>query len=51
MTSGTWLYIPKCADGSYYTGTTHDAGVQAPDHNSGRYDGFTAKRLPATLVY
>ena len=22
MTSGGWLYILKCADGSYYTGTT-----------------------------
>ena len=52
MTSGAWLYILKCADGSYYTGTTRTTlEMRIAEHNSGRYDGYTAKRLPVTLVY
>jgi putative endonuclease len=52
MTSGAWLYIPRCADGSYYTGTTRATlELRLAEHNSGRYDGYTSKRLPVTLVY
>ncbi len=52
MTSGAWLYILKCADGSYYTGTTRATlKFRLAEHNRGHYDGYTAKRLPATLVY
>ena len=52
MTSGAWLYILRCADGSYYAGTTRATlEIRLAEHNSGHYDGFTAKRLPATLAY
>lgn len=52
MTGGAWLYILLCADGSYYTGTTRATlELRLAEHNSGRYDGYTSKRLPVTLVY
>ena len=52
MTSGAWLYILKSADGSYYTGTTRTTlEYRLAEHNSGHYGGYTAKRLPVTLVY
>jgi putative endonuclease len=49
---GAWLYILKCADGSYYIGTARTALEQRiAEHNSAHYDGFTATRRPVTLVY
>jgi putative endonuclease len=52
MTSGAWLYILKCADGSYYVGTARTTlEYRLAEHNSGHYGGYTAKRLPVTLVY
>ena len=49
MTGGAWLYILKCADGSYYTGTTRATlELRFAEHNSGHYDGYTAKRLPVS---
>ncbi len=52
MTSGAWLYILRCADGSYYTGTTRATlEFRLAEHNTGHFDGYTAKRLPVALVY
>ena len=52
MTSGAWLYILRCADGSYYVGTTRTTlEYRLAEHNSGHHGGYTAKRLPVTLVY
>jgi putative endonuclease len=52
MTGGAWLYILRCADGSYYTGTTRATlEHRLAEHNSGHYDGYTTNRLPVTLVY
>jgi putative endonuclease len=52
MTGGAWLYILRCADGSYYVGTTRTTlEYRLAEHNSGRYGGYTAKRLPVTLAY
>ena len=47
-----WLYILRCADGSYYTGTCR-AGLDArlAQHNAGYFGGYTAKRRPVTLVF
>jgi putative endonuclease len=52
MTSGAYLYILLCVDGSYYTGTARqglDQRIAA--HNSGYYGGYTAKRRPVRLVF
>jgi putative endonuclease len=50
---GCWLYILRCADGSYYTGTSRleDLDTRVSEHNLGTYDGYTAARRPVTLVY
>ncbi len=52
MSGGAWLYILRCADGSYYVGTTRTTLEQRlAEHNSGHFGGYTATRRPVTLVY
>ena len=52
MTSGAWLYILRCADGSYYVGTARGTLEQRiAEHNSGHFGGYTARRRPVTLVH
>jgi putative endonuclease len=49
-----FVYILRCADGSYYTGITHDSSVdrRVSEHNNGHYpDAWTARRRPVTLVF
>ena len=49
---GAWLYILRCSDGSYYTGTTRaDLERRVAEHQAGAFEGFTAKRRPVMLVY
>jgi putative endonuclease len=46
------LYILRCADGSYYVGTTR-GGLEKrlAEHEAGAFDGYTARRRPVTLVF
>ncbi len=47
-----YLYILRCADGSYYVGTTRTSlDDRVAQHNAGNYDGFTAGRRPVVLVF
>ena len=46
-----WMYILKCADGSYYTGSTNNLELRLAQHQIGEGGVYTAKRLPVTLVY
>jgi len=49
---GAWLYILRCSDGSYYTGTTRaELEQRVAEHQHGHYPGFTEKRRPVVLVY
>jgi putative endonuclease len=50
--SGAFLYILKCADGSYYIGTARN-GLEAriAEHNAGIFGGYTAKRRPVVLIF
>ncbi len=49
---GAFVYILRCADGSYYTGTARQGLERRVDeHNAGAYGGYTATRRPVTLVY
>jgi len=50
MTTG-YLYILRCADGSYYTGSTVDLETRLEEHRSGRGANYTKKRLPVELLY
>ncbi|MDP8268657.1 MAG: GIY-YIG nuclease family protein [Candidatus Tenebribacter davisii] len=46
-----WVYILKCSDGSYYTGSTSDIWKRLSEHQSGLVKGYTSKRLPVELVF
>ena len=48
-----FVYILRCADGSYYIGTSRseDLETRISQHNQGTFGGYTANRRPVTLVY
>jgi putative endonuclease len=47
-----WLYMLRCADGSYYIGTTRSGlETRITEHQTGAFDGYTARRRPVTLVF
>ena len=47
-----WLYILRCADGSYYVGTTRGSlETRIAKHQAGAFDGYTARRRPVSLVF
>ncbi|MCK1619867.1 GIY-YIG nuclease family protein [Bradyrhizobium sp. 159] len=52
MTEGAYLYILRCADGSYYIGTTRTAlDIRVAQHNAGTFEGYTKARRPVTSVF
>jgi putative endonuclease len=44
-------YILRCADGSYYVGSTKNLEHRLEQHASGMGSAYTAKRLPVELVW
>ena len=46
-----YMYILRCADGSYYTGSTTDLQRRVHQHQNGEGANYTKKRLPVELVY
>ena len=46
-----WVYILRCADGSYYTGHTEDLERRMAQHHGGDLPGYTQTRRPVTLIY
>ena len=46
-----YMYILKCADSSYYTGSTKDLDRRLGQHQMGEGANHTKKRLPVHLVY
>jgi putative endonuclease len=52
MPEGAWLYILRCADGSYYVGTTRSSlDSRVAQHNAGTFEGYTASRRPVALIF
>jgi putative endonuclease len=52
MTEGAFLYILRCADGSYYIGITRATlESRVAQHNAGTFEGYTRSRRPVTLVF
>ena len=52
MLEGAWLYIVRCADGSYYVGTTRTSlEMRIAEHNAGTFEGCTASRRPVELIF
>lgn len=46
-----FVYILKCNDGSYYTGHTDNLELRIAAHNDKSFEGYTAARMPISLVY
>ena len=46
-----WVYVLKCSDGSYYTGSTSNLEKRISEHQNGLIKGYTSKRLPIELVF
>ncbi len=46
------LYMLRCADGSYYVGTTRtNLERRVAEHQTGSFGGYTSTRRPVTLVF
>ena len=48
---GFWVYMLRCADGSYYTGHTEDLETRVNQHLMGVFGGYTAIHRPLSLVF
>jgi putative endonuclease len=50
---GTYVYMVRCADGSFYVGsaTGKDLAPRIEQHNAGSYPGYTFTRRPVVLVW
>jgi predicted GIY-YIG superfamily endonuclease len=46
-----WMYILKCADSSYYVGSTKNLDLRISQHQSGKGSRYTSGRLPVEFVY
>ena len=46
-----WTYLVRCADGTYYVGSTQNVSERLKAHNGGRAARYTALRRPVRLVY
>ncbi len=47
---GWFLYLLRCADGSFYTGVTTDLERRVREHNAGRGSRYTAGRRPVWIA-
>ena len=46
-----YIYMLKCADGSYYVGQTTNIEKRLAEHQNGTYQGYTSSRRPVTLMW
>ncbi len=46
-----WVYIVKCSDGSFYTGSTSNIEKRLSEHQNGVIKGYTSSRRPVKLVF
>jgi putative endonuclease len=46
-----WIYILKCSDGTFYTGSTTNLARRFEQHQSGFGANYTRKRLPVEVVF
>jgi putative endonuclease len=53
MAMGIFVYMLRCADGSFYVGsaTGNDLAPRIDQHNAGSYRGYTFTRRPVVLVW
>jgi predicted GIY-YIG superfamily endonuclease len=46
-----WVYILRCADGSYYVGHTDDIELRLAKHGTGEFAGYSRTRLLVELAF
>ena len=46
-----FVYLLRCADGSYYAGHTDDLEHRVAQHGAGEIEGYTSRRRPVELVW
>jgi predicted GIY-YIG superfamily endonuclease len=46
-----YVYIVRCADGTFYTGCAKDLRARVEAHNRAQGAKYTAGRLPVVLAY
>lgn len=46
-----WVYILRCADGTYYTGHTDNLERRIAQHQAGELPGYTHDRRPVELMF
>ncbi|MFK5982781.1 MAG: GIY-YIG nuclease family protein [Flavobacteriaceae bacterium] len=46
-----YMYVLKCFNDLYYTGSTNNLNKRVAQHNAGEGSNFTKKHLPVKLVY
>jgi LAO/AO transport system kinase len=46
-----FVYVLRCADGSYYTGHTDELERRVAQHQTGEIAGYTQERRPVALVW
>ena len=46
-----WTYLLRCADNSFYVGSTRDPEARLEQHSVGHDDAYTATRRPVQLVW
>ena len=49
---GAFVYILRCADASYYVGSTRTTlDHRVAEHNDGSHGGYTKRRRPVSMVF
>ncbi|MDD3994624.1 MAG: GIY-YIG nuclease family protein [Dehalococcoidales bacterium] len=51
MNMSFWVYILKCADGTFYTGHTENLEKRIAEHQQKLLNCYTTSRLPVELVF
>ena len=46
-----FVYLLRCADGSYYVGHTDELERRVVQHQAGEVEGYTHERRPVELVW
>ena len=46
-----YAYMLRCSDESIYVGQTDNVELRLAAHRNRAYSGYTAKRLPVTLIF
>lgn len=51
LRSGHYVYLVRCADGSYYCGYARDPAARVAAHNNGMGSKILRGKLPVRLAY